>query len=60
MNPRNKNPKQSAEKRGHVGVDLWGPRALSGSPKTAENKRLSRRIQRVRDKREIRKHVCDE
>lgn len=36
-------------------IDLWRPGALSGCRKTADNKRLARRIQRKRDRRELNK-----
>ncbi len=42
---------QRAEQHGHHGRDLWGARPLSGWSKTADNKRLSRRLERRRNKK---------
>ena len=43
---------QRAEEHGHPGRDLWGARPLSGWPKSAENKRLARRLERRRANRQ--------
>lgn len=50
---RSKNSRRT--KSAHVGRELWSKRPLSGFAHNAENKRLSRKIERARLHAEIRK-----
>jgi len=47
MRPETRDPRQSAEERGH-NRDLWSRRPLAGWVKNAANKLLSRRLERRR------------
>ena len=44
---------QRAEQRGKLSQDLWGARPCAGWTRSAENKRLARRLERRRANRAL-------
>lgn len=45
--------------KGKQNCDLWGARPMSGRPHSAQNKRICRKLERVRAKRTLKDGLSD-